>query len=132
MNIRLTMAARSVTAGSGRSGLCGEARTIPHRPPPWGRLRITVPGHRRARLPPQSLSQSLASRLHMGDNESLAASAFWPRIRRVAIMLIAYLIAVTIITVIATFPTFWIRKLTAWIARAEAKRQDEAGGGDIS
>lgn len=54
------------------------------------------------------------------------------RIRRAAIMLIAYLIAVTIITIIATFPTFWIRKLSVWIARAEEKRQqDEAGGGNI-
>ena len=54
-----------------------------------------------------------------------------PSIRRVAIMLIAYLIAVTIITIIATFPTFWIRKLTAWIARTEAKRRDATGGGNI-
>ncbi|MHB1609753.1 MAG: hypothetical protein ACYCXX_14190 [Acidiferrobacter thiooxydans] len=46
-------------------------------------------------------------------------------------MLIAYLIAVTIITIIATFPTFWIRKLTAWIARIEANRRDETGGGNI-
>jgi predicted nucleotidyltransferase len=46
-------------------------------------------------------------------------------------MLIAYLIAVTIITIIATFPTFWIRKLTAWIARTEAKRRDATGGGNI-
>ncbi len=44
-------------------------------------------------------------------------------------MLIAFLIALTIITIVATFPTFWIRKLTAWIARSEAKRQDEAGDG---
>lgn len=47
-------------------------------------------------------------------------------------MLIAYLIAVTLITVIATFPTFWIRKLSAWIARAEERRQDEPGGGNPS
>ncbi|WP_170132517.1 hypothetical protein [Acidiferrobacter thiooxydans] len=47
-------------------------------------------------------------------------------------MLIAYLIAVTIITIIATFPTFWIRKLTSWIARIETKRRDETDGGNIT
>jgi hypothetical protein len=47
-------------------------------------------------------------------------------------MLIAFLLALVVITIVATFPTFWIRKLTVWIARSEAKRQGETGDGGTS
>ncbi len=47
-------------------------------------------------------------------------------------MLIVFLVALIMITIVATFPTFWIRKLTSWIARNEAKRQGETGDGGIS
>ena len=40
-------------------------------------------------------------------------------------MLFTFLIALIIITVIATFPTFWIRRLAARIARS---REQSPGG----
>ncbi len=40
-------------------------------------------------------------------------------------MLLAFLIALIIITVVATFPTFWIRRLAARVARS---REQSPGG----
>lgn len=69
----------------------------------------------------------------MGDNESaFSLRLFRSQTERIAVMLIAFLAALVVITIVATFPTFWIRRLTVWFAHSEAKRQGETGDGGMS